>query len=556
MPKIWSSPKPPLPGGVIVLVPERRPRVFFYTSNADKYLQARYVFAQYGYILEHYESHTQPYAEEYAQGKEYLLAKAVDTVRNLVGRQTLFFLEDTSLRIEALSSADVDVPGLSVKEWFVETSFEQLDAMLRAKGDNRRAIIKSGIALSLPGKTTPVYFNGETAGTVALSPPGFERSRIHPWLSPTTFDGWFVPDGNQRRLGEMKADESQRLHFRARALIKLLERLGEYTAVLNLQPPAYVVRRSTPTVPQLPLFRDPRRHVVVVGPRAAGKSTFGDYVASDKHIPHREASLVIRALFRDQATDDVDLGRFAENLHIQQGQDVVAHVLVHQYGLGELRDAVVTGLRKFEELDYLEGLSSRPTVIFVTASRRTRFERYVARRREDKLVGYEDFVSTSDEEEFFKFVSEYADVIIENEGTLPDYFRQIDYVMNGCDGERPRGVTIQQGRPVRADRDQLYRCLAILHRHGGGLTNRQISDITAATGRRIATRNVNKVLGGAPSFCTQVRRAGQEIENVPTERGKCYVRLVDAYIARPVMAAFGSMRANREVRALPRVDLP
>ena len=530
------------PTGPIVLVPEKRPRVFFYTTNTDKYLQARYVFAQHGYILEHFQSYMEPYDEEYERGKEYLLAKAVEAVRGLVGRQTLFFIEDTSLRIEALSTPTIDVPGLRVKEWFAETTFPQLDAILSASGD-RRGVIKSGVALSLPGKAAPIYFTGSTAGCVAATPPAFERSEIYPWLSPANFDGWFIPEGSECRLGEMTVDESLRMHFRTRALSDLLERLGEYTAVLNLQPAAYVVRRTAPALPQLPLFRDLRRHVVVVGPRAAGKSTFGDFVAASRGIAHMEASRVIRSLFRDQAPDGFELSDFAEALHAQQGQDVVAHVLVNQNGLADEQEAVVTGFRKFEELDYLERFA-RPVVVCLEASRRTRYERYVARRREAKLVSFDEFQSTTEEEEFFRFARAYGDIILENEGTMKDYQQQISYIMNGCQGERPRGVTIQSGRAARAERDQLYRCLALLQRSGVKLSNRQISNLTIDTGRRIATRNVNEVLGGEPTFCTQVRRAGQEIENEITERGRCYVRLVEAYTARPVLAAFQVMGSS------------
>jgi len=533
----------PTPTGPIVLVPERRPRVFFYTTNTDKYLQARYVFAQHGYILEHFQTYMEPYAEEYGRDKEYLLIKAVEAVRALVGRQMLFFIEDTSLRIEALSTK-ADFPGLQVKEWFAETSFEQLDAILSVSGD-RRAVIKSGIALSLPGKAAPIQFSGSTSGSVATTPPAFERNDIYPWLSPASFDGWFIPEDGRCRLGEMTVEESLRVHFRTRALSTLLERLGEYTAVLNLQTAGYVVRRTAQALPQLPLFRDLRRHVVVVGPRAAGKSTFGDYVATSRGITHMEASRVIRSLFRDQAPDGFELGDFAEALHAQHGQDVVAHVLVNQNGLADEQEAVVTGFRKFEELDYLERFA-RPVVVCLEASRRTRYERYVARRREAKLLPFEEFRSTAEEEGFFRFARAYADIILENEGTMKDYQQQISYIMNGCHGERPRGVTIQPGRAARAERDQLYRCLALLHRGGVKLSNRAISDLTIDTGRRIATRNVNEVLGGAPAFCTQVRRAGQEIENEITERGRCYVRLVEAYTARPVLAAFEVMRRGQE----------
>src|SRR4051794_10676965 len=108
---------------------QRQMRTYFYTSSLEKLAQARYVFGRLGCKLEHYKSPTEPYDEDYSS-TETLLRKAIAQVRGDFGRRGVFFVEDTSLRIEAFSHKS-DVPGVAVKEWFAETSFEKLDAQLR-----------------------------------------------------------------------------------------------------------------------------------------------------------------------------------------------------------------------------------------------------------------------------------------------------------------------------------------------------------------------------------------------------------------------------------------
>ena len=93
-------------------------RVFFCTSSIEKFLQARHVFSQYGYVLEHFPTHTSPYTENYSEGKQSLLRVAIEQIRKEVGHNSIFFVEDTSLHIDVLSGTEHDVPGLEVKEWF------------------------------------------------------------------------------------------------------------------------------------------------------------------------------------------------------------------------------------------------------------------------------------------------------------------------------------------------------------------------------------------------------------------------------------------------------
>ncbi len=85
--------------------------IFFYTSNADKLVQARLIFMRSGYRLRHYSGRHEPYDEDYSLGTEGLLTNALKQVSSEFGLRSMFFVEDTSLRIEALSDVD-DYPGI------------------------------------------------------------------------------------------------------------------------------------------------------------------------------------------------------------------------------------------------------------------------------------------------------------------------------------------------------------------------------------------------------------------------------------------------------------
>ena len=177
----------------------KRLTVRFHTSNIEKFLQARLVFGHAGVALGYFKESQNPYVEDYGFGKRKLLDRAVREIVNRLGANSLFFVEDTSVRIEALSGSD-DFPGLQVKEWFQQTSFEQLDQSLVSSGNDRRAIVYSDIALFVPGLDRPVYVNGATDGLVATTPPMFSTDVEHPWLTPNTFNGWLEVGIEGRRL--------------------------------------------------------------------------------------------------------------------------------------------------------------------------------------------------------------------------------------------------------------------------------------------------------------------------------------------------------------------
>lgn len=505
----------------------RRLRVFFYTSNMGKYLQARHVFARSGYILEHFSQHTQPYNEDYSGGKHLLLLRAVQEVGDLVGRGFVFFVEDTSLRIEALSTKNTDFPGLGVKEWFASTSFEKLDAELLMHGSDRRATIKSGIALHLPNRAVPVYFHGETSGVVAPTTPNFRSSPIHPWLQANSFDGWFIPDGGEKRLGEMTADESMRIHFRSRALRSMLDRLGEYAAILNLPSNSYYVRKSGTNVEQTTLFPDRGHRWIVVGKRAAGKTTFGEYAATVVEAEHFEGSTVIRTIQREFGSEHIEVSQFATDLHARFGEDFVIRMLVERIGLTEVPNAVVTGMRKFEELDFLHNIGIDYQLIYINASDRARYERYVQRARESAVMPYRDFLALSPEEDaFLRFAKRYADVVIENLFDLEHYLDQVRFVLEGTVPERPQGV--RHRRILK--KSILLRSMEVLASQPAPLTSSEVASHLSSCGFSATAESIARVLRAEPQLCFQTSSARAESTYTLSASGEAYVRLANARI--------------------------
>ena len=241
----------------------------------EKFLQARVVFERHGFVLDYFRESQEPYYEEYGLGSRELLRRALEEIRKRLGTNSLFFVEDTSVRVDALSDERNAVPGLRVKEWFQEMTFETLDVQLRRHGNDRGATVYSDIGLYVPNLERAVFAHGETVGTVAEKAPEFEMSYEFPWLTPKTFNGWFIPEGSDKTLGEMEFYESLKYDFRVKCLKALLERIEEYSAIINLPNNAYAAPKVRAREQEwlFPGFDGLISPVVVIGRICAGKTT-------------------------------------------------------------------------------------------------------------------------------------------------------------------------------------------------------------------------------------------------------------------------------------------
>jgi inosine/xanthosine triphosphate pyrophosphatase family protein/dephospho-CoA kinase len=518
----------PTPRGIF-LTKDRQLEVFFYTSNTTKYIQARVVFERVGLLLQHFRSRTEPYAEEYREGKELLLTRAIGQVIGKgLGTGSLFFVEDTSLRIEALSKLGEDFPGLTVKEWFAATSFLELDAALKERGEDRRAEIKSDIALHVPGFSKPVFFQGRTTGHVADSPPTFEENSRFPWLTPNTFNGWFIPNGAVHRLGEMNLEESWPYDFRTQALESLISRLEEYTAVLNLPTQSYIRRQSPEVLRQLPLFAG--TVFIIVGHTCAGKTTFGDRAHDIHDLSHIEASSIVRMIHRDTGSDGGSTFEFAQKLLQDNGPDIVALKILQIYSSLFDKGVVITGFRTVEELELIKSHLPHAKVLYIEASERTRFQRLLQRGRSPECRTIEDFHRIDEQQMFFgllRVAEDFSDLRVVNEGTLEQFHMQIDSIVSGTYGVI--GVTAHEAPPKKLAVNQLLRCLNALDNAGRPMSTDEIEQETSKTGTRIRHNNANKVLKRVPEFARRLEIDGVRVRYELLNSGRAYLRYMQRY---------------------------
>jgi inosine/xanthosine triphosphate pyrophosphatase family protein/dephospho-CoA kinase len=500
-----------------------QPNVYFYTSNLNKYLQARMLLARYGVQLQHFRRVT-PYEEDYSLNKQAMLRQAVGEIRRELGEGVLFFIEDTSLRLEALSEDD-DVPGLAVKEWFQSTSFQHLDNLLKERGRGREAIIKSDIALHIPNLDRPIFFHGTSEGAVAPTSPEFRENERYPWLTPNSFNGWFIPHGAQKRLGEMSVDESMEHDFRIRALVQMVDRLEEYTTILNL-PPTAIRRKSrikTPT--QLQLMPATVPALLVIGPTCVGKTTMGEYLRDSHGLMHIEASSIVRMMKQKAQAEGLRSFDFARDL-LAGNPAIVAERVIEMFGEEFETGFVITGFRTIEEVERLRALVPDLRIIALEASPRVRFSRNLERCRDEFVTTFEEFIQTDVDQATFgllEVAEQVADFQIVNEGSLQDFHNQVDALMGRVPLSEVHGVNpVPEERRI-APSGQLVRCLDALNQAGRPLTLREIESFTGLLSRTVKTRDANKVLKGFKALAA--RDDARPLRYQITDHGRAFLRI-------------------------------
>ncbi|WP_152049907.1 non-canonical purine NTP pyrophosphatase [Tautonia marina] len=506
------------------LVAPKRIEVYFYTSSTDKFLHAYTVFERSGLALKHFKSRTDPYAEDYSLGKHGLLTLALKEILGQIGTQSVFFVEDTSLRIEAFSNEE-DYPGLDVKDWFNRMTFDELNS--RLAGFERTATIKSDIGLHVPGLRRPLFFHGEVTGQIALTAPAFEQNPQYPWLTPNTFNGWLIPDGSTKRLGEMCLEESWQYDFRTQALELVLDRLEEYTATLNLPPHAYTrLRKNIPD--QQPLLFSLNRPVyIVVGKTCAGKSTFGARAVQKHRLKWVEASSVLR-MFRSEydfnQASDLD---FAKHILDTYGYDAVARKIVRLYGNDAADGLVITGFRAIEELETIKASFPEAQVLLIEATDRARFQRHLGRGRIEEiktLSAFKDHDIKQWSIGLLRVAEEFADIKIVNEGTLDDFFQKVDALLSGVGSKSIPGISLHVNPRRGFQENQIYRCLYVLNQAARPLSCDEIQYLTGQNGSAVLHNNANKVLKKVPELAKRYAMPNERVHYEITNAGRAYIR--------------------------------
>jgi dephospho-CoA kinase/inosine/xanthosine triphosphate pyrophosphatase family protein len=482
-------------------------------------MQARLVFSRFGQSLRHYRGHREPYDEDESLGTEELLSRAVKQVAADFGVRSVFFVEDTSLRIEALSS-NSDYPGLSVKRWFSETSFSDLNRQIELRGGDRRVTVKSDIALYVPTLPRPIFFHGETGGVVSAMAPNFEASGQYPWLTPKSFNGWFIPDGARQRLGEMEFESSMHYDFRVKSLISLIGRLEELNSALNLSPSFYTVRRPmAQQAAQLWLPGGEPRTLIVIGHKCAGKTTLIDHLAARGTAHVFEASTVLRDLATEEGRK-IDDSKQAFAFLQEKGFEAVAARIGNYLETANTDLRVISGLRTVEEILHLRLRFPQAQVLLVDSDSRVRFERHIRRARDQDVKSFNDFLKQDEDQRSFgamRVAGEIADAVIHNNGSLPQYLQRVDDIIE----------TMPTLPTAKQKAGELKRCLRALSGLRRTATCEEISKKTIEIGEPVRRYNTNRALKEVPEFADRVQGRGLPLRYRLTSRGQALLRLLE-----------------------------
>lgn len=366
----------------------------FFTGNPTKLAHFRYLGAKHGVKVrgfkeKHYHA---TYYEPQIDDREELLRQSYESALRQWQRRTggeapgLFFLEDTSVEVQALSHAK-ETPGVNVKYWMKDMTFEKLDGLLKAHGNNRRVVVRSDIVVHLPrslrrvAKLSQQYLHvqGETCGSVCEVERAIERNLVYPWLDAKSFNRWFVPDGAAAPLSALPIGEADRFDFRARAFEHVMKVLGS----LHLLPQSAALREA-----QLALegIAPVSSVYVICGPTCAGKTTMAEWLDDRYGLTHVEASDFMRKAYweRHGLSSAAEIGDFAEAA-LKTEPQIVAQPIASFIHDKQLHACVVTGFRSPLEIEVLKeqlGPGKKVEICYLNAEHETRFQRALERNRQ------------------------------------------------------------------------------------------------------------------------------------------------------------------------------
>ena len=374
--------------------------ITFVTSNLSKLSHARYLCRNYQVNILHYKKffYGVGYQEPRVYDRKLLLAESFkDAVarwkRNVTERDNrLFFIEDTSVKIDALSDSENEVPGVDVKYWMRETNFNQLDQELRNKGNNRKCSVTSHVMLFLTEdlkKTLGVtedykLFKSTAYGKITEKEYFFETQILYPWLDNKTFNKWFIPDGFSLPVSMLDISQAEVGDFRKGAIEQMLAFLEENGAIKN--------RHRIYNQLHLQFYDS----FVVCGRTCAGKSTIGKYLVDDYGYYHIEASefMTQKLLETHGSKSNIDKHKFASNVLKVEPLFVVNKLIdyLHEH---EIYDKfVITGFRTKNEVDAFSKAiyDDMLHLIYINSNYKERFKRWRLRRREVDSYSEERFL--------------------------------------------------------------------------------------------------------------------------------------------------------------------
>lgn len=417
----------------------------FFTTNQTKLAHARYIAESRHIRIKGFRQRT--YHADYVEPRlavrgdilraSYESAKVQLSKAGFSEASHPFVLEDTSVRIDALSTEDKEVPGVDIKYWMQDRTFASLDAMLRAAGNDRHATVRSDVLLHIPSSFRSSWgleveflvFTGEQRGSIAEAEYLFHTNLVYPWLDDRSFNKWFVPEGADKPMGALPIDIADAVDFRRRSFDPLFDFLEER-------------RYFAAPITQLELQLHHKPNIILCGYTCSGKTTASQHLARRFGYLHIEASdfMHLAYYYRHGYRGPTAIGDFAEQA-LEQRPTIAAEKVV-EYMLDHLAEPiVVSGFRAPEEVEFLENaMKARGKEFarrFINAGQVLRFSRLQARARPGDNITIEQFRARDLQQRRMGLdaIEQSSKTLsLQNEDSLEAYLEWINMLAEGAGG--------------------------------------------------------------------------------------------------------------------------
>lgn len=403
----------------------------FFTSSRVKLAHAQYLSRNYAVSIVSFREKTfgATYSEPRIHNRKELIDLSYEDARHRwlknSTEERIFFIEDTSVKIDALSD-EQETPGLDIKYWMEEMSFEKLDAQLKRLGNNRNVTVRSDVVLHLPpglsdeeGKSYK-QFTSIVSGRVVDYETLFETNPVYPWLDNKTFNKWFAPETQVESISKLPISEADKYDFRKQAFCEMLGFLEQKKIIFP---------KSFDSIQTQKNFDFGFRLFIISGPTCAGKTTLAEFLTENFGYYHIEASDFMHVSFykRHGIQSSFKIGDFAQQALLEQPEIVADQILKNIRKLPEL-PIVITGFRSIKEIQWFQDNYSgkyQIEVLFISAEQKTRFKRSQLRNRIGESTSLDDFLKR-DRQQADMGISElsinYLNQTIENNSNVENYF--------------------------------------------------------------------------------------------------------------------------------------
>lgn len=417
-------------------------RLTFVTSNNVKLAHARHICKGYDFELTQHKKvfYGVGYDEPRITDRDSLLKSSIEDAikrwKRYASENQLFFIEDTSVVIDALSEDGKEVPGVDVKYWMQNKTFAELNAQLRERGNNRNVTVHSHVVLfltkGLQSDGEPPYkiFHGYTHGRIVENEHQFETNILYPWLDNKSFNKWFIPDGYNKPISMLDIDDANEVDFRRKSIQEMLKFLETSGAIQKIR------IDSTPIQSEFNF----QKSYIICGQTCAGKSTAGQYFLEKYGYYHIEASdFMTLAYFETCGTSFyVDKNIFAAQLLKADPHVVVRGLCKYMCHHKIFNRFIITGFRNKEEVLNFMSIYKQfdfSNILYVDAKYWTRYRRWKNRRRDNILYTVAKFKEINQRQKNMGVVAiskiDKNIVTIPNNGTqLENYYHSLDALMD------------------------------------------------------------------------------------------------------------------------------